>query len=473
MALGTWETPHAPLGIPLFVWMLTLSALAARLAWVLLRGEWDESTAMEHASLATSFVAGEGFAFNETGDYTQHGLYEPSSVQSPPYPLLLAALYGLFGVKSAAAHFVAQMINALAGAATVPLGYSMVRRIGGRHETGVLTAALLAFWPTQVFAVAFVQAITLITLGTIAIVVLWYRSLDTGRLGPWIAFGVVGCLAALTEPVLLPAMALAGVIILLHPKLAPPLRLRNAAILLVIAIVVMGPWSYRNWRVHGVIVPVKSTFWVNVWKGNNPYASGTDRPTLTAAQLERFRALGQDNLRQYDLLTDAQRQELDGRATAEREAIWKRYATSFIRENPGRYIELCGLRLAKTLWAEWDNPKSHDRFYVYFGSRAILLLGSGVGLIVAIRRRWRIGWPAVIVGTSLATYTLTITAARFAFPLEPFQIALTSLALMAAWQALFGATRRPPIVRRFAGELNDGIPADPPPAADGLTPVRG
>src|SRR5690606_28215924 len=132
------------------------------------------------------------------------------------------------------------------------------------------------------------------------------------------------------------------------------------------------------------------------------------------------------------------RQELSGARTVEREAIWKRYATTFIRENPGRYLELCALRLGKTLWAEWDNPKSWDRFFVYFTARAILLVGSIVGLVLALRRGWRIGWPAVIVGTSLLMYTLTITAARFAFPLEPLQIGLTSLALVTAWRAIAG-----------------------------------
>ena len=422
-----------PAGIPASVWWIALAALLVRVLTVLAFGRWDASTALEHASIAEGLLLGNGFAFNETAQYTGAGIYEASSVQSPPYPLLLAALYWIFGIRADAAHAAAQLINALAGAATVPLLYAGVRRAGGGHAVGLLAGLLLAFWPTQVFTVAWAQAITLITLATVALCALWYRSVDTGSMGSWLAFGVVGCLAALTEPVLLPPMALAGLLILAKGELSWPVRLRNALLLLACALLIIGPWTYRNWRVHGAIVPVKSTFWVNVWKGNNPNSAGTDRPALTDEQLNAFHLHGLDDLRQYDLLTKAQRAELDGKRAIEREAIWKRYAQQFIRENPGRYVELCGLRTAKTLWAEWDNPKAHDMFYIYFLSRAVLLIGSAFGLILAIRQGWRIGWPALIFGLSLLTYALTITAARFAFPLEPLQIGLLSLACLVLW----------------------------------------
>ena len=437
------------------VWVLTLSALAARLAVVLLLGRYDDSTAMEHAGLARALMLGQGFSFNDSAGYTANGLYEPSSVQSPPYPLILAGFYWLFGTDSPGAYIAAQALNALAGALCVPLLYHAVRRVGGTATVGLAAAALMAFWPTQLFAVAFVQAICLITLGTLGVIVLWYKSLDTGRLAPWVGFGVVGCLAALTEPVLLPAMALSGLMILFHPRLTWPIRLRNAAVLLATAIVVIGPWTYRNYVVHGAFMPIKGTFWVNVWKGNNPNAAGTDRPALSAEQLALFQQKGVDDLRQYDLLTDDQKQRLDGKNTVEREAIWKEYATTFISENPSRYAELIGLRLGKTLWWEWDNPKGHQAFYLYPITRGVLLLGTVLGLILATSRRWRMGWPLVIVGTTLLTYALTVTAARFALPLEPLQFALCGLLLATLSGRLFAERSRPPVVQQFA-RVNDG-----------------
>src|SRR5690606_16754451 len=124
------------------------------------------------------------------------------------------------------------LLNAFAGAATVPLLYVAVRLVGGAPVVALLSSALLTIWPTQLYATSYAQAITLITLCTLLMIVLWYRSVDSGRLLPWVAFGVIGCIGALTEPVLLPPMALAGLMILAHRRLPTPIRLRNAAVLL-------------------------------------------------------------------------------------------------------------------------------------------------------------------------------------------------------------------------------------------------
>jgi len=288
-------------GLKPAVWILVASALAARLAVILIMGDWGGSAAGEYGSLAASLVQGDGFALNETANYTQHGIYEPSSLKPPTYPLLLAGLYLAFGVKSAAAH---------------------------------ISALLLAFWPTQVMAVAFVNPVTLTTLAVIGSVLLWNRSVETRGMGSWLAFTLVAALLALTEPLLLAALALVPLAILLQGSLPRPVRIRNAVLAVAMALVVIGPWTYRNWRVHHALVPVTSTFWLNMWMGNNPNATGTDRLVLTPDHLDRFRTLGQDRLRQTDLLSDAQRQHLDGRRAMVREAFWKGGVTWFVRDNP-------------------------------------------------------------------------------------------------------------------------------------------
>lgn len=406
---------------------------------------WEQPSFMEHRQIALNLLAGEGFSFRDWG------YFGPSSVQSPPYPVLLALLYRALGPDAPAAHVAAMLINALVGTAAAILSYFMVRRFRGTRAVGLLTALLVAAWPTQVYAVTVVQAIALIVAGTVAITWLWYRAIDTRRLAPWIGFGVIGCLAALTEPVLLPAMALSGLLVLLHPSLDLTTRVRNAAMLLLIAVTVIGPWTYRNWLVHGSFTPIKATFWVNVWKGNNPNASGTDRPVLGEQKRQQLlegmteaerRNPNFDNVRQYDLLSLQQREELSGRTEIERERVFARYAKSWIREHPADYARMCLVRLGKTVWIEWDNPKSYT--FSNFASRTLLLVLTPLGLVLAVRRGWRIGFPLLIAGTSLLTYTLTITAARFAIPLEPWQLALSALLAVAVVERWLGPIERLP-----------------------------
>jgi hypothetical protein len=208
-------------------------------------------------------------------------------------------------------------------------------------------------------------------------------------------------------------------------------RLRNLAILAFAILAVIGPWATRNYIVHGKLIPVKGSFWVNVWKGNNDYATGSDRLALTPAQkakLKKHVAVTdsddiQDTRHEMDMLDPSQIARLSNHPEADRELVFKEYATKWIAAHPRRFFELCGIRISKTILIDWDNPRAYLN-PSYLASRiAILILTLG-GLGVAWRDKWSLMLPALLAGTALASYTLTVAAARFAFPFEPIQLAL-------------------------------------------------
>jgi 4-amino-4-deoxy-L-arabinose transferase-like glycosyltransferase len=424
----------------LLLWIIVLAALALRLAAIVALKSWEHPSAMEHRALAISLVNGTGFSFGA------FGYYGPSSVQSPPYPLLLATFFKIFGTDAPGAYAAAMVVNALAGAATVWLTYLLTRALGGSSAVGLVAAALCAVWPTQIYPVTYAQAIVLITACMTAVMLLWQRTIERGTLTAWIGFSILGVLGALTEPVLLPIMALSGLLILVWPSpaLKFPARLRNAGILLATAIIIIGPWSVRNRMVHGKWVPIKNTFWVNVWKGNNPHATGTDRLLMSAedeAKLrERRAAIASDthmradatidDTRQYDMLTPEELARLQGQPEVGIEEVFKDLAKTWISENPAAYWRLCVTRLGKTLWIDWDNPKSHN--IVYVGGRAALLALTVMGLLIALfrRPRWALLYPALLIGSCILTYTLTITAARFSIPFETIQFCLAGLTIV-------------------------------------------
>lgn len=419
-------------------WLLAICTVAFLLRVVAIVGlqAWRNPSAMEHKAIALYLINGEGFRFNDWG------LSQITSVQSPPFPYLLAASYAFFGEDSNASYIAVMLLNAALGAGTCWLTCAMTRALRGSATVGLIAAALVAVWPTQIYATTFVQAVTFITFCSLAVIWLFYRSVDTKKLAPWIGYGLLGCLGALTEPVLLPFMALSGVLILFWPGLCWKIRTRNAAVLFACAVVVLGPWTLRNHQVHGKFMPVKSTFWVNMWKANNPNATGTDRAPMSeevksalAAGLtdEQLRDPKFDSARQYDLLTPDQRAELWQKPEVEREVVFGNYAKSFIRENPLRYAQLCGIRFVKTVWVEADNPKAIGlkQYALYWTPRTVLLVLTPVGLVLAWRRGWRMAIPVLVVGSALLTYTLTIAAARFALPYEPWQLALVAVLIAA------------------------------------------
>jgi len=418
--------------------VIALAALAfgLRAGAIVALQRWRVPNAIEHKALALSLVENGTFYFRD------FNFYGPSSVQSPPYPFLLATLYIMFGTDSPAAYVAAMLINAVAGALTVWFAWRLVRALGGTQLTAIFSALLVAIWPSQVYAATHVQAISLITLAVVLMIYLFQRSVQTGRLLPWLGYSLVSTFAALTEPVLLPIVALSGLLILIWKSSTITLgaRLGNAAVLLAAAVLVIMPWTVRNRTVHGQWIPIKSTFWVNVWKANNEFATGTDRLELSDEKQAALKGSGLaisdkqlvdpkfDNERQYDRLTPEQRARLEHQPEAAREEVFKEFSTTWIDSHPARYAKLCAVRLGKTLWVDWDNPKAHH--ILFWLPRTAMLVLLIPGIVVAVRQKWPLMFMTLVAGSCLLTYTLTITAARFSLPLEP--LALCFVAAIAA-----------------------------------------
>jgi hypothetical protein len=436
--------------------LIVLSALAftARVATDIHFKAWKSPAAMEHKSIAQALVNGNGFRF---GDWNYYG---PTSVQSPPFPFLLAGMFKLFHAVGPDGQFVTletprygphgqvigviketpgldhsymaiMFLNALAGAGLVWLTYLMTRIFGGTPLAGLIAAALVAFWPSQIYAARFVQAVSLITTGLVGMICLYYIAVRSGKMGPWIGYSFLACVVTLTEPVFLPALILSGGLMLITRQLSLENKLRNVAILGFAIVAVIGPWSTRNYIVYGQLIPVKGSFWVNVWKGNNDYATGSDRLKLTDAQkrqVAKEASAGEtddviDGAHQYDMIDPSTRQRLVNHTEAEREEVFKELAKSWIADHPAQYLQLCGIRLAKTLLIDWDNPRAYLS-PTYLACRVAILLLTIPGLVMAWRKKWSLALPALLALTALGSYTLTITAARFAFPFEPIQLAL-------------------------------------------------
>ena len=422
--------------------LLSILAFSARLGTDIYFKAWRTPSAMEHKPIAQALVHGKGFTF---GDWKYYG---PTSAQSPPFPFLLASMYEIFGSVDSNGQFIKPheenayiailVINALAGAGLVLLTYQMTRTLGGTALAGLIAAGLVAIWPSQIYAARFVQAIALITCGLVGMITLYYRGTRNNKPGAWVGYSFLAALVTLIEPVFLPGLLLSGGLMFVSRNLSWNARFRNLGILAFAILSVIGPWTLRNAIVHSSIVdgkmdyrliPIKGSFWVNMWKGNNDYATGTDRMKLTASEEAVARkklAAGDldewDTHHLYEMLDPSQRARLENHPEAEREEVFKDIALTWIKANPHRYVELCEIRLLKTLTIDWDNPRSVIRVYL-FSRIAILLLTLG-GLVTAVRYRWSLAFPALLICTALVSYTLTITAARFAFPFEPIQLAL-------------------------------------------------
>ncbi|HEV3022276.1 MAG TPA: hypothetical protein VGX76_07400, partial [Pirellulales bacterium] len=386
------------------------------------------------------------------------------STQAPFYPFLLAGAYKAFGVGSPAAIFAVRCLQCLAGTALVLLvvwlAWSLLPE---RPSLGWVAGWGAAVYPTHVYMVTHMQvaiwAALLLTF-LLAVVVS-----PRGRQS-WLKAALAGVTSGavlLVEPILAIALPIAALAFLLADLAAgaaqaPKNRAAGAvsrtktftaplgrvAVMAGVAVLVIAPWLVRNYRVHGEMVFIKSTFGYAFWQANNPISWGTDKIPVPSAEATRLahdgtlagmhRAVNEARLQTTYIdevaLAPGGYREFQGLSEPARSRLLSARAWEFIRSEPGNYLKLCLRRLRYFLLFDETNPKAAN--LAYRASSTIWLCLSVIGAL-ALRPQWRRLWPTLaIFGAVTAFHTLTIVSARFRIPIEPlsFVWAAAPLALL-------------------------------------------
>jgi hypothetical protein len=188
----------------------------------------------------------------------------------PLYPYFLAVPLALTGSLEAV-----KWLQLALAALLVPA----VGRVGAlafSPRVGVAAAALTAFYPELVwFSFHF-------WVENLFLLLLWWAferllvSGHTGRAGPAVAAGVLWGLAVLARETALYFLPLAGLWLLLcRPGMKPGFAPRppsdallRAALFVAAALLVVAPWTWRNWAVFRAFVPVSTAGGQNLFQGN-------------------------------------------------------------------------------------------------------------------------------------------------------------------------------------------------------------
>ncbi len=399
---------------PTRTWLayLAIAVVLPRVVWMLLTHTIPHVDLAWYDIHAKDLLAGHG--------YVENGW--PSAFWPIGYPAFLAALYRVFGMSLLAVK-VAQVLLSYVTAA-------LLWRVGRRvlPESGARLAALaFALCPS---AILFTELLSTETLFATLLVAVWALVLNRD-LDPWrrrVFLGLLVGLGVLVKPVLLPwpfiALLLAG------DRTRPGRILLDLAVTYAVALCVIAPWTYRNYRAFDRFALVSTNAGFNLYVGNGPGATGAVR-TIPESEFGSYRAMENE---------------------AERDAALRAAAVAAIRADPGRFGRLVPAKLAALLrddsaalrWAA-SGPNVTD----WSAARALvtrLALDGyyyGCGLLVvvwALRRGWREspgGWAML---GSWAAYILLVHAVYYGDP-RYHQVLWPLLALAAAGGA--GALLRP------------------------------
>ena len=364
--------------------------------------------ALEISSIAAHLARGQGFSspfLIDTG---------PTAWVAPVYPILVAAVFKIFGVYSNASALVLLGLQCIMAAATGIAVYAMGRRTFGEKigiwAAWIWTVSPIFFrWPTSWIwdfaASGLLLATTLVLTLDVA---------EKGERQLWLQLGGLWGLTALTNPTLLSVLPFSFLYAMLASNHDRGKQIKNAAVSMIVCLMIISPWAIRNMTVFGHPIFLRSNFWFEFHLGNYHYSNGMGyaglHPGANPRELRKYAELGEQGYIQSA----------------------KNAALGFVRNYPREFIDLS---LHRTLWF-WDGTPLLYQGEEWWQPWKFwpLSITAWAGMIFLLTRRPR-GWllyAACLVAYPLPYY-LVYPIAKYRYAIEPEMLLLSVFLVSVLW----------------------------------------
>ena len=265
--------------------------------------------AWEAGRIARALASGYGYADPFANIVLAHT--GPTSWLPPLYPLLISAVFKLFGIYTAASAWVLLAINCALSAATAMAVWEIAARCYG-NRVAVWAGWLWALHPAAMqYAVRWLWEMSLTTalFAWIIVLALRMRAIQkqpnaanappSSQTAQWALFGLAWGLIALSNSTLLLFLPVCGLWILIgnwrHPATRLP-GLRGAALAALIFIACITPWTLRNYVVFHTFIPLRGNFGAELYMGDGPGSTGLlrvyDHPHVAPRAAQALRISG-------------------------------------------------------------------------------------------------------------------------------------------------------------------------------------
>jgi hypothetical protein len=398
-------------------WFIALFALFVRLAWLIYKISAIPAEVLatapfenEVGNVASALAGGHGFCclFRQpTG---------PTAWLSPIYPLLIAAIFKVFGTFTFRSFCAAVFLNSLFSALTCFPLFDAAVRVAEKFT------ASLAAWLWTLSPIAIILPYAWIWDSSLsaflAAVILWATLClaDRPDLRGFALYGLLWGISLLTNPALGALLPFLLVWILLRCPASIPHRLRYALLCAAAIILACLPWTLRNYVRFHRLVPLRSNFAYEFWSGNNEIFDPESREVNRITRYEQTRLYAHVG------------------ETAFLDQKWQA-AKHFVGTHPSLYVQLCTQRFVAT-WLGTDSP-GHDFFRSDSTIARFLLLWNGVCLVLLVvglarlysERRDFFAPLAVFPLIFPVSFYLAHTSLRHRHPCDPVLLVLAAVAV--------------------------------------------
>lgn len=414
-----------------FLLVVTLAALAIRLIamcflYTETYNDFDNHLlfGFEIGRIARSLALGHGFAnpmLTDTG---------PTAWVTPVYPYILAGVFKLFGVFTKTSAFAILSVNSIFSSLICIPVFFAARRGFGRKRAAV-AAWIWALWPYSIYIASSFVWETCLSALIFALLFAWtLRLQDRSSVGEgaggagyavWLGFGLLWGVEAMTNSSVLSVLPFL-LIWALNPvwRVARGRAVKSAALVAIGLIVFIAPWQVRNYRTFYQRVPLRDTFWVAFWVGNDgntvSWADAAVHPTVSAPEQAEF-------VRQGEIpYTQAKR----------------RQSLEFLSRHRALFV-VTSLRRFVYFWTAFWNLNPANLAVEFRGASnvfltSLLTLAMALGLWQGIRLRRAAMVPrAAVVPYILVlvfypmVYYITVPEIRYRHMIEPEMVILAAL----------------------------------------------
>jgi 4-amino-4-deoxy-L-arabinose transferase-like glycosyltransferase len=358
--------------------------------------EKDFDFGFEMGRIGRSLAQGQGFSnpFNETTG--------PTAWEPPLYPFLIASVFRIFGIYTRCSAIVLLTINSIFSALTCIPIFLIAKRCFD-ERVAVWTAWTWALLPSVIFWCT--RWVWETSLAALLLATIFWLTLNLEKndgLKPWLQFGLLWGVAALTNTALLSFLPVSGLWAWYHRAKLGKRSLGQVILASLIFAACITPWLVRNYRMFGQFVFIRSNFGAELRLGNGPGADGTWmdylHPTKNVLEMRRYQELG----------------EIAYVAARKREAV------AYIREDDLRFAHI-SVRRFIYYWGGLPKPSENPVLATFRNS---LFLASSVlafwGLGRALRKRkpgaWLFFW---LVLCYPLVYYFVFPHPRYRHPIEP------------------------------------------------------
>jgi 4-amino-4-deoxy-L-arabinose transferase-like glycosyltransferase len=399
---------------PQFIlWFIAILAIALRIGSAVYLG--DELTGpqqtrvqdqVSYNALARSILAGQGYTFEQDWYPGFTPARTPTAHWSFLYPLYLAGVYALTGYHPVAARLLQGMV---AGGLMVWLLYRLGRHLAG-EMVGLISAGLGAVYAYFIFHDASLMTEAFFIVGVLAMLNLALAIVDHDHpaVWQWLLFGLVlGVTTLLRQTILLWLPFLLAWLVWARRG---RMHWWGLVGMLGVIVLVILPWTVRNYRVYGAFLPLNSNAGYALYSANHPNQGAQFDQDYTAPL-------------PGDLVDEGMN-----------EAQWNTALTlrglEFIRQDPGRYL-LLSLDRVGYFFNFWFSAESS------LASNLMRVLSFGLylpffiyGLLLSFKdwRRYSLIYLFGVVYSVM--HILTWAGVRYRLPVDAALMPLAALAVV-------------------------------------------